>query len=403
MLSAVLCYSIADADAAREIGGFLEQNCPVAVSYDEAVIRPGFDLVDAADRAISADVAILLLSPESVPAAWRRDRWEPILFEKAEELGTEVAFVVLRDCKFPELFRRKSFYDARRGLLPALRSVNRMVLALGSPSRTTFGIPQHDPQCDAAVTLEELRTSLADRPGCATCTNSETALAFIDSHEEDFEGIFWVSCADRSRTGILGNIGYSLGLKLAGPAEENRDAILKFLSPRRCLLVLEQVAPADREFVPLGGKTSILFIDGQPAPARRSKEETMELFSRWPSKPEECLAALGEARFHLEALLAQAEHGAGEQLGFAIIALLEHHDRLAEADEVLAILARAKRDTGDTMALHRILWKQGWIRERWGEAPAPAPADTPDPEQMSFDFSPPRKWIRLQLRPDLQS
>ena len=67
MPSAVFCYAPPDVGIARDLGAYLELNCPVEVYYDEGRVRFGFDLVAAAERAVAADWALVLLSPESVP------------------------------------------------------------------------------------------------------------------------------------------------------------------------------------------------------------------------------------------------------------------------------------------------------------------------------------------------
>lgn len=109
MQSAGLCYA-GDADFAHELAGFLELNCAVAVFDKEGLIGPKDDIIDAAERALSADYLLILLSPDSVPDAWVRARWERILVDEARKFGTQVAYVLLRACKFPEVLRRNDFF-----------------------------------------------------------------------------------------------------------------------------------------------------------------------------------------------------------------------------------------------------------------------------------------------------
>ena len=88
MRTAILCSCGRDDSKGRWLAEFLERNCAVRVSLEEGRIRPGFDLIEAAATAISADVAIVLLSPDSVPPVWARERWEPVFLEEAGSFGT---------------------------------------------------------------------------------------------------------------------------------------------------------------------------------------------------------------------------------------------------------------------------------------------------------------------------
>jgi hypothetical protein len=108
MQAAVLCYAARDADFAREPASFLQVNCATTV-FDEVLIEPGRDLIDAAERALSADYLLLLLSPDSWPSTWLRARWEPILVDEARKFETQIAYVCLRSCKVPDVLRRRHF------------------------------------------------------------------------------------------------------------------------------------------------------------------------------------------------------------------------------------------------------------------------------------------------------
>jgi hypothetical protein len=63
MQSAILCHAAADADFAHEIRRVLKLNCALAIDDKEGLIEPGCDLLDTAERALSADYLLLLLSP----------------------------------------------------------------------------------------------------------------------------------------------------------------------------------------------------------------------------------------------------------------------------------------------------------------------------------------------------
>ena len=60
---------------------------------------------------LSSDVVLVLLSPSAVPARWILDRWQSVFWTHAAEVGTPVAALLCETCKFPDLLRRKIFFD----------------------------------------------------------------------------------------------------------------------------------------------------------------------------------------------------------------------------------------------------------------------------------------------------
>ena len=127
MLSAILCHAAADADFARALARFLELNCALTVSDEEGLIGPGEDLLDTAERALSADYLLLLLSPDSVPGVWQRTD-ASILVNEARKLGTQIAYILLHGCKFPDVFRRNPFFDLSEHRLAGQRALKRWLL-----------------------------------------------------------------------------------------------------------------------------------------------------------------------------------------------------------------------------------------------------------------------------------
>src|ERR1700694_2688650 len=89
-LCSVLCHAPQDVQFAKELGAFLEVNCPVTLSYEQAD-----DVVEAVERGLSG-VTLLLLSPDSIRKPWKRERWEPVLLNQPKELGTDIAFLLLQ-------------------------------------------------------------------------------------------------------------------------------------------------------------------------------------------------------------------------------------------------------------------------------------------------------------------
>ena len=391
MRSAVLCHASEDAGFASELASFLESNCPLIVSREEGLVGTGRDLVDAVEWALSAELVLTLLSPDSVPKTWPRDKWEPVLLDNPRELGTQVAFLLLRNCKFPELLRRHNFFDLSQDRLAGQRALKRWILEQDSPFENPLELPEPCPATATACDiLPELERRLADRPGLEIDINPETALAFAHTYTDDFEGVFWLNCARRSRAGILGDTAQALGLRLSDAAEQNWRALRDFCAHRRCLFIFEHVDAADRELVAFEGKTSVIFSSPSPPPTPRPLEEVMALFASWTRNADVCLHALGDAQWHLNKLLVDGRESwtALISLGRAMVALLKHYDRLAEAYEVLELMANATRAKEDVLAVHRLEWEKSWILEHWGQ-PVSLPIRTSlskQPAQLSLEF-----------------
>jgi TIR domain len=394
MRSAVLCHSGEDAAFASELARFLELNCPLTVFQEEGLIRADYGLLDAIERGLSAGVALVLLSPDSVPKAWPpREEWEPLLLKQPRELGSEIAFLLARDCKFPVLLRRgRTFFDLSQDRLNGQRALKRWLLERDPFFQCAVELPEEwHPAGTGGDFFERLRRRLADWPGVESDISREAALEFAHAHKPDFEGVFWLNCANRSRAGILGDTAHHLGLRLAGTAEQNRSALGEFCAGRRCLFIFEHLAPEDTELVTFEGKASVIFTAPGAMPSPRSLEETSALFSAWTQNLDLCLSALGDAQHHLRGLLVSEGDPmqARMSLGSAAFALLKHSDRLAEAYEVLEMMANAMRAKGDQFSLYRLEWEMSWLREAWDQPATPPSAPPPlkEPAQLSLEFA----------------
>jgi len=361
--SAIICHALEDGAVAGEIAAYLEANCALTVSHEHAP-----DLIDAVEIGLSADIVLVALSPASVPNSWKRERWEPVFLRQPGVLGTRMTCLLLRDCRFPELFRRGSFFDLSGDSLTGMRALKRWVY--GSGQRVATG------------KFEALRRRIADRPGVETDLRVEEALAFSEECREDFEGVFSVDCSRRSRIGILGDIAHALGLRLSDGSERNRTTLLDFCANRRCLFLFDRLAEEDRDVVDLGGKTSIIFTESELT-ERRPLAELERLFTHWPRHPDDCLRALGDAHSWLK----NKDGRIPMQLGFAALALLKNFDRLAEACEILDLMANGTREAGDLLTAHRLVWEQSTIRQQWGETVAMAePVVVPEATQLPLEF-----------------
>lgn len=248
--TAFLAHGLRDHDFARHLAEFLEFGCDLTCYVDEARIDENQDLISKAEEGLSADVLVLLLSPASSPTQWVRERWEPVLFDQAKQSGVEVVTVLLEECSFPQLLRRKNFIDASANRLKAQRLLKRWFRQREREAGTA-------PSSKFSRDLEELYLALADRAGTLNIGGA-AASRFAEEAEEEFEAVLWVPCQRRTLAQASGELGQQLGLKLDGQVSENCAHIRELLATRRCLVALDAPEPEILPELIAGGRTSTM-------------------------------------------------------------------------------------------------------------------------------------------------
>ncbi len=313
MLTVFPAHAQADAPFAQRFSAFLEAGCDGLCFAADAAIKPGHDLISAAELGQSADILVLLLSPASNPPRWFRERWEPLLLRRDADADTRIAIVLLEECAFPPLLRRGlRFFDATTDRLAALRQFKRWLRGIQSGTY---------PGMAFSPDMEILYRALADQPGVFTATG---AIADRFAHEaaQDFEAVFWISAHGRTLTQIAGELGSELRMTLDGPLEDNCRRIRDVLSGKRCLLVLDAPQAPPEPLMP-SGRTSILFTR---EPVRIAEDEQSLGAAR----------ALVSARRFAEAydILRQLLHRGVEPESCAreLVWICEHWGRLDEAN-----------------------------------------------------------------------
>jgi hypothetical protein len=246
--SVFLAHARADHDAARQLAEFLEFGCDLTCFVDDGLIGAEQDLISVAEDGLAADVLALLLSPESSPARWVRERWEPVLFDAARRGGVEVVTVLLRECSFPPLLRRRNFIDGTASRLAAQRLLKRWFWQREREPATLAGT-------EFSSDLENLYAALADRGGTAL-TSGADASRFAREAAQDFETVLWAPCQGRTLAQAAGEMGHQLGLTLDGVAEDNCRHIRDLLAARRYLVVLDAPGPGIAAELTAGGRTS---------------------------------------------------------------------------------------------------------------------------------------------------
>jgi hypothetical protein len=259
------CYSTSDRELVHQLAAFLERGAGVEVLLEEGEMPPGADLIAKVEEGLSADVVLVLLSPEAVPPRWILERWKSVFWEQAAEVGTPLATLLCADAKFPDLLRRKNFFDLRQDRVAAFRAIKRWLMSLAPvPQQAPFA-PARQPSFNGRdAEMETLCTLLADAPGMAVVEAAagagKTALAleFARRHREDFDAVFWLTCGSRSAAALAGDLAAQLGVRLDRDLESNLNELRRLCARYRCLLVLDGAMAATAALLAPRGRTSVL-------------------------------------------------------------------------------------------------------------------------------------------------
>jgi hypothetical protein len=322
LLTVFVAHCQADEEFVRNLEAFLEVGCNVSVFREDGLVRPGQDLLAVAENGLSADVLVLVLSPASNLVRWVRDRWESVLVRRAAELDTRVAVVLTEDCIFPGLLRRgANFFDATAGRITAFRRLKRWIwgLELGTEPAMTF-----------SPDLEPIYEAVADRVGRATIS-AERAKRFAREASREFELVLWVPAHGRTLAQVTGETGAQLGMRLAGPLEEDCRTVQGALSGRRCLLVMDAPTSSVDGLLP-AERTSVLFTSEPWATAEEaaSLAGARRLLAEWRvSEAHEMLRQLFDSGVETE------------QCARELVWIYEQWDRMEEANQLRFLVGNA--------------------------------------------------------------
>jgi hypothetical protein len=246
--TAFFVHARSDQDFANQLAEFLEFGCNLTCYVEDGLVDETQDLISKAEEGLSADVVVLLMSPASCPTRWVRERWEPILFDQARRGAVQVVTVLLEECSFPPLLRRRNFIDGTINRTTARRLLKRWFWQRERDLSTL-------PSTGFSGDLEEMYSTLADVGGTLT-VNGASASRFADEAAQEFEGVLWVPCHGRTLAQAAGELGVQLALTLDGPTKENCRRICELLGARRCLVVLDASSPEISSELTAGGRTS---------------------------------------------------------------------------------------------------------------------------------------------------
>ena len=211
-------------------------------------------------------MVLVLLSPEAVPPRWVLERWKSVFWEQAAEMGTALATLLCRDAKFPDLLRRKNFFDLRQNRLAAFRAIKRWLMSLSPLPRKAPFAPARQPSFNGRdAELETLCTLLADTPGMAVLEAAAGAgkTALAAGIRPPPSGGF--------RRGLLAHLRLraapprwraiwraQLGVRLDRDLESNLNELRRLCARHRCLLILDDAVAATAALLAPRGRTSVL-------------------------------------------------------------------------------------------------------------------------------------------------
>lgn len=407
------CFAASDRGLARELAAFLERGCGVEMLLEEGEMQPGEDLVAKVEEGLAADVVLVLLSPDSVPARWVLERWKSVFWEQAAEVGTALATLFCRDSKFPDLLRRRNFFDLRQNRLAAFRGIKRWLMSLSPlPQKAPFSPARQPSFTGRAGELETLCGLLADTPGTAAIEASpgagKTALAleFARRHQEDFDAVFWLTCGSRGAPALAGDLAAQLGVRLDRDLESSLHELRHLCSRHRCLLVLDDAVPATAALLAPRGRTSVLLTTRHNGLAATLAATAVPLNAPFPVDPDQLADTIrgldGGAQRLLSAMCACSPSGfpldmalrtadAEPQEARDIVASFVSKSVLAPLDEngprflvpaPVRDRAALRRD-GDRWARHHSLT----ISELFGAPPADCPDLTAYWPELQYAFA----------------
>ena len=445
MRTVFLCYSRQDSQIAHDIEQFLLRGADVRFFLEDGAIESPAELMDKIREGQTADVILVLLTPQSSPSKWIRTEWQAAMFDEPEAAGIPVGTILATECAFPALLRRKNFFDFASDSLKAMREIRQWLVGLGKEQSAPQGLPLVESgECD----IEPLVCSLADTPGTAAATLSE-ALAFTHGYWRDFDSVHWLHCAARPFVSIAGELGAALGLYPIGELEKNVEQIKGHCASRRPLLVFDGISNSLFTQISPGGRSSSIAIPAEhlrktcgPTKLHRAAAVCAQGGFRWklveeiagksgqldeshliplsrdgrfrlskPALPEEplvlpharavwnrfrgwaadeagCLHDLPDLEIAIERCLERASQPEAWtlacELSRAAYLLTRKQRRLAEAFHWMTQLSQFAIRKADRAMLEECVRETGWILESWNRPPYIAAADARTEEQMTL-------------------
>ncbi len=389
MLKIFPCHAASDRELAHELAAFLERGAGAEVMLEEGEMQPGEDLIGKAEEGLAADVVLVLVSPDSVPDRWVLERWKSVFWEEAGRMGTALATVLCRDARFPDLLRRRNFFDAREDRRAAMRGIKRWLMGLTPAAQTAPFAPARQASfAGREAELETLGTLLADAPGMAVVEGpagaGKTTLAveFARRYQEDFDAVLWLTCGARSAAALAGDLAAQLGAPLDRDLESNLNELRRLCARHRCLLILDDADGPAAALLAARGRSSVLVTTRSEGLAVGLSAAALPLEGAWVTDAARLAGTIREldhtAQRLLGAMCACAACGFPLDMAARTADLETQEARGLAASFVAQGVLTALDEHGPRFLVPAMAWERAALRgdaERWARHHARAVAD----------------------------
>ena len=195
MVEIFLCYAECDRGVAEAIAGRLDLAAEATVTFQPCGSGEDQTVATRWEMGEFSQGIVLVLSPECVPPL-SRDAWEPLIQHSIGGTAPPVASVLVRDCQFPQVLRRRNHFRWASG--DALPALHRWAIRLQPPAGEDWEPVDPLPWFQGREReMDVLWKTIVERAGVAVITGREgSGKSCLAQHlayhaAEFFRGVAW--------------------------------------------------------------------------------------------------------------------------------------------------------------------------------------------------------------------
>lgn len=349
MIEVAVCSAPADHHVAQALIQYLQLNLTCRV--EPAPLPDWLDFPGLIESTSGGEAVIAVLSPNSVPRRFPRERWDSIVDDP------NLAWMLAADCPYPAMLNKRVFADARKSEFDAFAALRRWLLT-------------------RELSVPAARPSWFDSPGAGKVSDWRE----FEDAAPYFELAFTLDARHRTPTSLLAELAGALALDRSADSETLAAEVQQSLRARRALIGVDGSAP---ELDTAPGRASIVTFAGRrkpvvPPPAHMLTVLLASMRGRGEApSPADLDRSLASA-------FASAEWPLLRELALAAWAYFKSEYRLAEAYDLLARLRAHAQKHGDVDVMNDCIVGQSWIGERWSTMVSAA--DPPAGPQLAFQW-----------------